>query len=109
MPDFAQDRGLGDVSYREAVDTSLEEARGDLRHAVAVGVGLYDRDVTHVRGQGLLDAADIAVDGGQVDLDPSAGSGGAHVSARWRSPDQVAKSWATFRASGRASSRRKPG
>ena len=31
---------------------------------MSISIGLHYRDVTHVPRQGLLDAADIAVDGG---------------------------------------------
>ena len=85
MADLAQPRGFADIGDGEAVDAGLEQARGHLGHAVSVGVGLDDRDVADVRGQGLLDPADVAVDGRQVDLDPRAGGlgvRGAHSGPR---------------------------
>ena len=71
MADLAQVRGFSDIRHRETIDAGLKQARGDLGHAVAVGVGLYHGDVTHVGREGLLDATDVAIDGRQVDLDPS--------------------------------------
>ena len=110
MANLAQVRGFGDVRHREAIHAGLQEARGDLGHTMTIGVGLHHRDIADMGREGLFDATDIAIDGRQVDLDPSARGGSIRRSAhqRWRSPDQVAKSLATFNASGRDSSRRNP-
>ena len=85
VPDLAEPGGFADVGDGEAIDAGLQEAGRDLRHAMTVGVGLDDRDVADVRGQGLLDATDVAIDGRQVDLDPGArdmGAGRAHAGPR---------------------------
>ena len=110
MADLAQVRGFGDVRHGEAVHAGLQETRGDLGHAMTVGVGLHHRDIAHVGREGLLDAADVAVNRRKVDFNPSTSGRSIRRSAhqRWRSPDQVAKSLATFKASGRDSARRNP-
>ena len=113
MPHLPQHGGFGDIGDGETIHPGLQQARGDLGHPVSVGIGFHDGDIAYLGRQRLLDATNITIDGGQIDLHPSPGGetigGGAHTVPRWRSPDQVAKSLATLSASGRPSARRNPG
>jgi hypothetical protein len=75
MANLAKIRGFGDIRHGEAIHASLQEARGDLGHAMSVGVGLHHRDVAHVGRESLLDATDVAVDRRKVDFNPSTRGG----------------------------------
>ena len=67
------DRASGG-SYKldgEEVGTSMHEAGGGLREAVAVGVGLDHRDVTHVARERGADEVEISLEGSEVDFSPA--------------------------------------
>jgi hypothetical protein len=49
-PDFTEERGLLDVGNGEGIDPCLEQSGDDLRHTMAIGVGLNHSDIADAGG-----------------------------------------------------------
>ena len=64
--------GFRDVGHGKAIDSALHQPADHLREAVAVGIGLDDRDVAGVVGQGGLNPLQVPLESGQINLSPAA-------------------------------------
>ena len=69
--EFAKGGGLGEVGDGEEVCTRVHEGSGGLMQAMAIGIGLHDRHVAHVAGQGGADEAQVAFQCVEIDLGPA--------------------------------------